>query len=91
MVEHIQQAKEQNVHGIIMNPAAYTHTSVAIRDALLGVSIPFIEVHLSNIHRRESFRHHSYVSDIAVGTVAGFGAKSYLLALRGLADHLRQH
>jgi len=92
LVDRIHQAKSQNIDGIIINPAAFTHTSVAIRDAFLGVSIPFIEVHLSNIHRREAFRHHSYLSDIATGMVSGFGAKSYLLALRGICNHLRsQH
>lgn len=89
IVERIHQAARESVDGIIINPAAYTHTSVAIRDALLGVSIPFVEVHLSNIHRRESFRHHSYLSDIATGMVAGFGGKSYLMALRGLCEQLR--
>lgn len=88
IVERIHQAARESVHGIVINPAAYTHTSVAIRDALLAVGIPFVEVHLSNIHRRESFRHHSYLSDIATGMVAGFGAKSYLMALRGLCDHI---
>jgi len=89
LIEQIHLAKTKGVDGIIINPAAFTHTSVAIRDAMLGVSIPFIEVHLSNIHRREAFRHHSYLSDIATGIIAGFGAKSYSLALRGLCNHLR--
>lgn len=71
---------------IIINPAAFTHTSVAIRDALLGVSIPFVEVHLSNIHKREKFRHHSYLSDIAGGVVCGMGAKGYLFALQSAHD-----
>jgi len=90
MVEHIHQAKGRAVDGILINPAAFTHTSVAIRDALLGVAIPFVEVHLSNIHSREAFRHHSYLSDIAIGTVAGFGGNSYTMALRGLDHYLRQ-
>ncbi|GAA0209671.1 type II 3-dehydroquinate dehydratase [Kangiella japonica] len=81
LVETIQQAKADNVSLIVINPAAYTHTSVAIRDALLAVEIPFIEVHLSNPHRREPFRHHSYFSDIAEAVVAGFGADSYRYAL----------
>ena len=81
LVERIQQASKEGVGFIIINPAAYTHTSVAIRDALSAVKIPFIEVHLSNIHARESFRHHSYFSDLAVGVISGFGAKSYELAL----------
>ncbi|MBU2489106.1 MAG: type II 3-dehydroquinate dehydratase [Proteobacteria bacterium] len=76
--------------GIVINPAAYTHTSVAIRDALLAVSVPVIEVHLSNIHKRESFRHKSLVSDVAQATLAGFGAQGYLLALQGLARILSQ-
>jgi 3-dehydroquinate dehydratase-2 len=80
LVERIQAAMGV-VDWIIINPAAYTHTSVAIRDALLAVNIPVIEVHLSNIHRREPFRHHSYVSDIAEGVIAGLGAEGYLHAL----------
>lgn len=81
LVDTIQQSKADNVSLIVINPAAYTHTSVAIRDALLAVEIPFIEVHLSNPHRREPFRHHSYFSDIAEAVVAGFGADSYRYAL----------
>jgi 3-dehydroquinate dehydratase-2 len=73
---------------IIINPAAFTHTSVAIRDALLGVNIPFIEVHLSNVHARESFRHHSYFSDVATGVICGLGAKGYSLALQSVRAHL---
>jgi len=69
---------------IIINPAAFTHTSVALRDALLGVSIPFIEVHLSNVHARESFRHHSYLSDIAQGVICGLGAQGYSFALQSI-------
>ena len=81
LVDAIQQAKADKVSLIVINPAAYTHTSVAMRDALLAVEIPFIEVHLSNPHRREPFRHHSYFSDVAVAVVAGFGADSYRYAL----------
>ena len=81
LVERIQQASKEGVEFIIINPAAYTHTSVALRDALAAVKIPFIEVHLSNIHARESFRHHSYFSDLAVGVISGLGARSYELAL----------
>lgn len=88
LVERVHQAANE-VDGIVINPAAYTHTSVALRDALLGCHIPFIEVHLSNIHRREEFRHRSLLVDIATGIVAGFGPSSYTLALRGLCDHLR--
>ncbi len=81
LVERIHAAAEASVGFILLNPAAYTHTSVALRDALLAVAIPFIEVHLSNVYRRESFRHHSYFSDIAVGIIAGLGAQGYELAL----------
>lgn len=87
LVERIQAALNV-VDWIIINPAAYTHTSVAIRDALLAVNIPVIEVHLSNIHRREPFRHHSYVSDIAEGVIAGLGADGYLFALEAGAGRL---
>ena len=81
LVERIQATREDGTDFILINPAAFTHTSVAIRDALAAVAIPFIEVHLSNPHRREPFRHTSYFTDLAVGVVAGFGPKSYELAL----------
>ena len=81
LVDRIQEAGRRAIDFIILNPAAYTHTSVAIRDALAGVKIPFIEVHLSNIHARETFRQRSYVSDIAVGTICGLGSRGYDLAL----------
>lgn len=81
LIERLHAAKEDATAFILINPAAYTHTSVALRDALAGVAIPFIEVHLSNVHAREPFRKHSYFSDLAVGLVAGFGAQSYELAL----------
>ncbi len=80
IVEHIHQAFNDNVDFIIINPAAFTHTSVAIRDALLATKIPFIEVHLSNVHAREPFRKHSYLSDIAQGVICGLGAMGYELA-----------
>ena len=89
LVEYIQQAKQQNIDGIIINPAAYTHTSVALRDALLAVNIPFIEVHLSNTQQREDFRQKSFLADAATGIVAGFGSTSYMLALQGLMTHLQ--
>ena len=92
LVEHIQQAgmagSEGRVDGIVINPAAYTHTSVALRDALLAAKIPFVEVHLSNIHRRESFRHQSMLADVALAVIAGFGPASYTLALRRLIELL---
>jgi len=90
LIQRIHDAKDEGVAFIIINPGAFTHTSVALRDALLGVEIPFIEVHLSNVHAREAFRHHSYFSDIAEGVICGFGAKSYQLALQavlGKLDH----
>lgn len=89
LVELIQKAGSDSIDAILINPAAYTHTSVALRDALLATRIPFVEVHLSNIHKREEFRHHSLLVDAAVGTVAGFGPTSYTMALRGIVEHLR--
>lgn len=81
LVDRIQTARDEGVGFIIINPAGFTHTSVVLRDALAGVAIPFVEVHLSNIHAREPFRHHSYFSDKAVGTILGLGAQGYELAL----------
>lgn len=75
--------------GLIINAGAYTHTSIAIRDAIAAVNIPTVEVHLSNIYRREEFRHHSYIAPIAIGQISGFGAESYFLGLRALVSHLR--
>ncbi|MDQ7010666.1 MAG: type II 3-dehydroquinate dehydratase [Mariprofundaceae bacterium] len=94
IVDRIQQAASEHadtghIDGIVINPAAYTHTSVALRDALLAARIPFAEVHLSNIHGREEFRQRSLLADAATGIVAGFGATSYMLALRGMVQHLR--
>lgn len=87
LVNWIQEA-QRGYHGIIINPAAYTHTSIAIRDALAAVDLPTIEVHLSNIYRREEFRRHSYVSGVALAQISGFGAAGYLLALRGLCEQI---
>lgn len=81
LIDHIHQAGRDGVNFILINPAAFTHTSVALRDALAGVSIPFVEIHLSNVFAREPFRHHSYFSDLAVGIISGLGAKGYELAL----------
>ena len=81
LVDRIQAARTDGTGFIIINPAAFTHTSVAMRDAFAAVAIPFIEVHLSNVHKREAFRHHSYFSDIAVGTIVGLGSKGYMLAM----------
>ncbi len=86
LVDAIQSAQEYDF--IIINPAAYTHTSIAMRDAFLAINTPFIEVHLSNIYKREEFRHKSYLSDIAIGVISGLGVKSYLLALNYAIDYL---
>jgi len=88
LIERIHQAQDEKVEFIIINPAAFTHTSVALRDAFSAVKIPFIEVHLSNVHARESFRHHSYFSDIAVGVICGLGAIGYELALTAAMESL---
>jgi 3-dehydroquinate dehydratase-2 len=82
------QETQTGYDGIIINPAGYTHTSIAIRDAIAAVGLPTIEVHLSNIHQREEFRHRSYIAGVALGQIAGLGPTGYLLALRGLHDHL---
>jgi len=82
LIDRIHDARLEGVDFIIINPAAFTHTSVALRDALLAVEIPFIEVHLSNVHAREKFRHHSYFSDVAVGVICGLGSQGYDLALQ---------
>ena len=89
LVDRIHAAKSDETAFIIINPAAYTHTSVAMRDALAAVAIPFIEVHLSNVHAREPFRHHSYFSDLAVGVICGLGAQGYELALAAALARLR--
>ncbi|MGH8042239.1 MAG: type II 3-dehydroquinate dehydratase [Rudaea sp.] len=90
LVEHVQRARDDGTAFILLNPGAFTHTSIALRDALAAVKIPFIEVHLSNVHAREAFRRLSYFSDLAVGVIAGFGAQSYQLALRATLDYLHK-
>jgi len=90
LVSRIHAAMDEKVDFIIINPAAFTHTSVALRDAMLGVKIPFIEVHLSNVHAREDFRQHSYLSDIAVGVICGLGASGYEFALQAGLEHLNK-
>jgi 3-dehydroquinate dehydratase-2 len=90
LVNRIHQARDEGVAWIIINPAAFTHTSVAVRDALAGVAIPFIEVHLSNVHGREEFRRHSYFSDIASGVISGLGAHGYELALAAIVRRLSE-
>lgn len=88
LIERIHDAAKEGVNFIIINPAAFTHTSVALRDALAGVAIPFIEVHISNIHAREPFRHHSYLADIARGVICGLGVHGYQLALDAAIEQL---
>jgi 3-dehydroquinate dehydratase-2 len=91
LVDRVHQAGRDGVAFILINPGAYTHTSIALRDALLGVEIPFIEVHLSNVHARESFRQHSYLSDIATGVILGLGPLGYRLALQAAHERLHKH
>jgi 3-dehydroquinate dehydratase-2 len=88
LIDRIQQGRNDRTALILFNPGAFTHTSIALRDALAAVAIPFIEVHLSNVHAREPFRHHSYLSDIAVGVICGFGSDSYRLALEAAMHRL---
>ena len=90
LIDRIQKAKLDGVNFIIINPGAFTHTSVALRDVLAGVAIPFTEVHLSNIHQREEFRKHSYLSDIATGVICGLGAIGYELALQAAITRLQK-
>lgn len=89
LVDAVQAALGEH-QGILINPGAYTHTSVAIRDAIAAVNLPTVEVHLSNIHKREEFRHHSYIAPVAIGQICGFGAESYRLGLHALVNYLRQ-
>lgn len=88
LVNIIQACLGAGVAGVLINPGAYGHTSIAIRDAFLAIAMPFVEVHVSNVYAREPFRHKSYLSDVALGVIAGFGANSYELGLRALYDHL---
>ncbi|OUR72499.1 type II 3-dehydroquinate dehydratase [Methylophaga sp. 41_12_T18] len=90
LIDAIHTARTNGTAFIIINPAAFTHTSVALRDALASVQIPFIEVHLSNVHAREQFRQHSYLSDIAVGVICGLGAQGYELALQAAITHINK-
>ena len=89
LVDRVQAARTDGTQFIVINPGAFTHTSVALRDALAGVALPFIEVHLSNIHRREPFRHHSYFSDLAEGVILGLGAAGYRLAVDAALERLQ--
>lgn len=88
LIDRVHAAKADKTDFILLNPGAFTHTSIALRDALLGVGIPFIELHLSNVHAREAFRRHSYFSDVAAGVICGFGAQSYELALQAATRRL---
>jgi 3-dehydroquinate dehydratase-2 len=90
LVDNIQAALGQH-QGILINAGAYTHTSVALRDAIAAVNLPTVEVHLSNIYRREDFRHHSYIAPVAIGQISGFGAQSYILGLQALVHHLKHN
>lgn len=89
LVERVHRAADAGSEGFVVNAAAYTHTSVALRDAFLAVGRPFVEVHLTNVHAREPFRHRSLLADVAVGSICGFGSLSYVLGLRGLVEHLK--
>jgi 3-dehydroquinate dehydratase-2 len=90
LIDRLHDARNEGVNFILFNPAAFTHTSIALRDAILAADIPFIEVHISNVHKREAFRHTSYFSDIAVGTITGLGSQGYDLALQAALRHVRK-
>ncbi len=91
LIDRIHQARLEGVSGIIINAGAYTHTSIALRDALAATAIPFIEVHISNVHEREPFRSRSYLSDIALGTLCGMGVEGYRMALKQMLTHIQAH
>ncbi|MFK8076002.1 MAG: type II 3-dehydroquinate dehydratase [Granulosicoccus sp.] len=91
LIDRVQAAKKEGVQIVILNPAGYSHTSVALRDVFLGVDMPLIEVHISNIYAREAFRHHSYFSDIAIGTLAGFGIAGYSMALTAASAFVKNN
>ena len=90
LIDRIHDARQEGINFIIINPAAFTHTSIALRDALAAAEIPFIECHLSNVYQRETFRHHSYFSDLAVGVISGFGKQSYELALLAAFEQINE-
>ncbi len=91
LVDAIHSASSEQHQGIVINAGAYTHTSVAIRDAISGVNIPTVEVHLSNIYRREEFRHHSFIAPVAIGQISGFGSESYILGLKAIVNYLQKN